>query len=147
MKISEHVINSPAEMSEIFNSHFSGIGDNLAAEIPQTDVDPESYIFPTYTKFSFQDPTVNLVHKLLSGIKERKATGLDNIPCKLLKMAAHIVAPSLTKILIKSISTNISPKNWKLARVFSKRLCLASSKVIVMKKLIESLSMRFSVFT
>ena len=60
---------------------------------------------------------MNLVHKLLGGIKERKATGLDKIPCKLLKMAAHIVALSLTKMLIKSISTNISPNNWKLARV------------------------------
>ena len=34
----------------------------------------------------------------LSKIDETKATGLDRIPSKLLKMAASIVAPSLTSI-------------------------------------------------
>ena len=100
IKIGDHVINTPAY---------------LAIEILQTDVDPELYLFPTDAKFSFQAPTVNLVHKLLSGINERKATGLDKIPCKLLKMAANLVAPSATESIIKSISTNVFPKEWKLA--------------------------------
>ena len=32
-------------------------------------------------------------------------------------MAANIVAPSLTQIFTKSISTGIFPTEWKLARV------------------------------
>ena len=47
----------------------------------------------------------------------RKATGLDKIPCKLLKIAADIVAPSLTSIFNQSISVGIFPIDWKLARV------------------------------
>ena len=47
----------------------------------------------------------------------RKETGLDKIPCKLLKIAADIVAPSLTSIFNQSISVGIFPIDWKLARV------------------------------
>ena len=39
------------------------------------------------------------------------------IPSKLLKMAASIVAPSLTAIFTKSIITGIYPTEWKMARV------------------------------
>ena len=39
------------------------------------------------------------------------------IPSKLLKMAASIVAPSLTSIFSKSILTGIYPNNWKTAKV------------------------------
>ena len=40
-----------------------------------------------------------------------------NDPTKLLKMAASIVAPSLTAIFTKSILTGIYPTEWKTARV------------------------------
>ena len=50
-------------------------------------------------------------------MNHRKATGLDRIRCELLKMAASIVAPSLTGIFEKSIHTGIFPTDWKLARV------------------------------
>ena len=48
---------------------------------------------------------------------KRKATDLDMIPSKLLKMAASIVAPTLTAIVTKSIITAIYPTEWKTAKV------------------------------
>ena len=47
----------------------------------------------------------------------KKATGLDQIPSKLLKLAADIVGPSLAGIFERSINTGIFPAEWKLARV------------------------------
>ena len=47
---------------------------------------------------------VNVARKLLLKLNERKAMGLDNTPNKFLKMAANIVAPSLTQIIVKSIA-------------------------------------------
>ena len=55
--------------------------------------------------------------RLLKTIDEKKSAGLDNIPNKLLKIAAEVVAPSLTKIFIQSIITGIFPEEWKEARV------------------------------
>ena len=76
-------------------------------------------IKPTDKTFSLQTPSVDTVYKLLTKLNDRKATGLDRIPCKLLKMAANTVAPSLTGIFEKSICTGIFPTEWKLARVTS----------------------------
>ena len=60
---------------------------------------------------------MDVVRKLLSKLNESKAAGQDNIPNKLLKMAGDKVAPSLTQIFTKSISTGVFPTEWKLARV------------------------------
>ena len=43
--------------------------------------------------------------------------GLDKITAKLLKVAAFVFGPSLTKIFQQSIVTGIYPIEWKLARV------------------------------
>ncbi|CAB4019802.1 Hypothetical predicted protein, partial [Paramuricea clavata] len=58
-----------------------------------------------------------MVYMLLSRINERKASGLDNIPNKLIKIAAEIISPSLIEIFARSISTGIFPSEWKTVRV------------------------------
>ena len=50
-------------------------------------------------------------------IDEKKSVGLDKIPNKLLKMAANVVARSLTAIFSASICTGIFPQEWKASRV------------------------------
>ena len=103
-------------MAEAFNKFFTTIGSNLACEIPPTNVEPESYLQPTDKVFSLKAPNAITVFKLLSDINETKATGLDRIPCKLLKLASDIVGPSLTSILKSSIGTGIFPSKWKVVR-------------------------------
>jgi hypothetical protein len=61
----------------------------------------------TYKSFSLQAPQVDTVYQPLSGIDERKSEGLDKIPNKLLKIAATVIAPSLTGIFAASIRTGI----------------------------------------
>ena len=117
IKVREQTITEPSEIAEELNLHFSSIGGRLAFEIPSSNVEPEFYLEPTKSIFSLKAPTVDVVRKLLSKLNESKAAGLDNIPNKLLKMAGDIVAPSLTQIFTKSISTGVFPTEWKLARV------------------------------
>ena len=62
-------------------------------------------------------PTVDTVYNLLRSIDEKKSVGLDKIPNKLLKIAANVVAPSLTAIFTASICTGIFPQEWKASRV------------------------------
>ena len=45
-------------------------------------------------------------------LEVKKATGLDNLPSKFLKIAANILAPSLKFLSSHSISSGIE---WKLA--------------------------------
>ena len=82
---------------------------DLAIKIPPGDVEPECYHKPSTQTFSLKIPTVGEVHNLLRKLNGRKAAGLDKIPCKLLKVAADIIAPSLTKIYQRSIISGIFP--------------------------------------
>ena len=55
--------------------------------------------------------------ELLSQLDEKKAMGLDGVPCKLLKLASSIIGPSLTKIFNSCIETETFPDEWKIAKV------------------------------
>ena len=72
---------------------------------------------PSTQTFSLKITTVGEVRNLLRKLNRRKAAGLDKIPCKLLKVAADIIAPSLTKRYQRSIIYGIFPSEWKLARL------------------------------
>ena len=47
---------------------------------------------------------------------KKKSVGLDNIPNKLLKIAADVVAPSLTAMFTASINMGIFRQEWKESR-------------------------------
>ena len=117
IRIGEQVVTSPIEISEAFNNYFSTIGSNLASDIDLTENGPEYYLKPTDSVFSLKTPSIGRVHKLLTKIDEKKSVGLDKIPSKLLKIAADIIAPSLTAILTASINTGIFPNEWKESMV------------------------------
>ena len=57
------------------------------------------------------------VLKTLRHLNVSKGTGLDKIPAKMLRIAADIIAPSLTYIFNLSILTGVFVDNWKDARV------------------------------
>ena len=117
IKIAEQITTEPLQIAEELNLHFSNIGERLASEIRASDIKPKTYLTPTETSFSLKAPSLNVVYKLLCKLNERKSAGLDNIPNKLLKMAASIVSPPLTLIFAKSIETGTFPDEWKLATV------------------------------
>ena len=50
-------------------------------------------------------------------LKVSKSTGTDKIPAKMLRIAADVIAPSLTHIFNLSLSTGIFVDDWKNARV------------------------------
>ena len=117
--LGEEVVTSSGEIAEIFDCYFSNIGADLAAEIPASAHKPEAYLIPTNKTFNLEIPTIDTVHRLLKAIDEKKSSGLDKIPNKLLKIAADVIAPFLTEIYAKSIYTGIFPNEWKEARVSS----------------------------
>ena len=102
---------------EAFNCHFANIGHDLARDIPSADTVPESYLISTNATFSFKSCSSNEVRKLLEKLETKKSTGLDNLPSRMLKIAAGVLAPSLAFLFNQSISSGIVPTEWKLAKV------------------------------
>ena len=117
IQVDNRTISTSGDMAEAFNEHFTNIAQVLAQEVPVAEVIPEFYLSYTDKAFCLNTPSLDVVFNLLRKIDEKKATGLDMIPSKLLKMAVSIVAPSLTAIFTKSILTGIYPTEWKTARV------------------------------
>ena len=54
----------------------------------------------------------------LQEVNVAKATGHDNIPNKILKIAAPVISLSLADLFNLSITTNTFPDDWKVAKVF-----------------------------
>ena len=55
--------------------------------------------------------------KLLNGVKINKATGIDKISNRILKMAAPVIYKNLTDLFNLSITSGVFPSDWKIAKV------------------------------
>ena len=117
VKVNNESITSAAEMAEVFDDFFATIWSNLASEIQPSTIEPEFYLQPTDTTFSLKPPSPSTVCRCLNQLDAKKATGLDRIPCKLLKLSSSIVAPSLAYIFKSCINAEIFPNEWKIAKV------------------------------
>ncbi|KAI8519492.1 hypothetical protein Bbelb_027490 [Branchiostoma belcheri] len=78
---------------------------------------PVQFVKKATSTFTFSPITVEFVTEQLSAVKIKKATGLDNIDNRLLKVGAQILAPSLTKLFNRSLDTGKFPTKWKQAKV------------------------------
>ena len=53
----------------------------------------------------------------MKALKKKKATGLDNIPAKLIKDCASEISSPVTFVLNLSLSSSTVPSDWKMAKV------------------------------
>ena len=103
------------------NKYFVELGGNLANKIPRSNILPDSFLsdvhHPVNGLPSFQEISENDVLKLLHGLGPNKASGIDGISSRILKLSAAVISPSLTSIFNQSILTGIFPNDWKIARI------------------------------
>ena len=100
------------------NIHFTNVRPKLASEIPTVDCDvnPAEAQQRVNSSFELKEVTISDVFKKLQEVNVAKATGHDNIPNKILKIAAPVI--SLADLSSLSITTNTFPDDWKVAKVF-----------------------------
>ena len=69
----------------------------------------ETYVQKAKSEFAaFQPTTVTDVIQMLSGLSNNKATGIDKISCKIIKIVAPAIADSLTYIFNQAITLSTS---------------------------------------
>ena len=121
LEVNGSLVTSFSEIANIFNNFFTDVGTNLAAQIPSTVRSPmdyvKSYMKEPATQFSFKPVSAKDVKKLIMNIPNGKATGLDNIQARLLKMSSPAISSSLAYIFNLSLTTGKFPKDWKMARL------------------------------
>lgn len=116
-------------IANIFNKHFANVGPKLASTIPnmtsntptsnvkRTDNDCEVPNDMNEDNFILKPVNEDLVFKSLQSLSDGKATGTDDLPAKLLKMASMSIVGPITHIINLSITTNVFPHQWKSARI------------------------------
>ena len=121
---SNYLISDDKSIAETCDDYFINVGMNIAAESEELYGILSDYQVPsavinrcTDLRFTFADIDVNNVAISLSNLKTSKATGMDNIPAKILKMTSYIIAPSLNSIFNLSLKSGVYIDEWKLAKV------------------------------
>ena len=118
LKLGENSPTNPRDIAEGFNGYFSNIGPNLASQINTQNFNFETYVKNIESEFAaFQPVTVNHVNQLLTGLSSNKATGVDKISCKIIKIASPAISDSLTHIFYQAITLSLFPDEFKTARV------------------------------
>ena len=119
-------ILDPEIAANSFNEFFTSIHKTLATDNTKYSTDTtdtnnirEHYnkILQNDSKFCISVVTESFIQQQFQNLKVTKATGLDDISAKYLKMSAPIICKPLTKILNLSIKTNSYPDMLKKAKV------------------------------
>ena len=123
IKVDDQIISKNDKIAEAFNDYFINIGLKLilASDVTRLSLNNVN----TYLKlpnsdspsFHFTYIPVENVLTTLRYLKVSKSTGTDKIPAKMLRIAADVIASSLTFIFNLSLSTGIFVDDWKNARV------------------------------
>ena len=71
----------------------------------------------TEQNFKFQTVAKSEVERHLKSIKRSKTTGSDDLPPGLLNDSAELIATPLTHLINLSLTTNVFPADWKIAKI------------------------------
>ena len=99
-------------VAEQFNKYFATIGKKI-----QLDLGVDFNFVPDKNNrgFAFKDVTSDEVEKLIDNLKSGVATGVDNIPAKILKDLKSSISKDISKLVNLSFKMNIFPSNLKHA--------------------------------
>ena len=125
------IINEKAKVADIFNDYFINATDNVSRTDKINEEDDIPSIIDSHRAhpsiisirerhtgtFSFKPVSSEYVLNKLYKMNTKKATGHDNIPPKLLKLGANILAGPITFLINESIKTSIFPDQLKCANV------------------------------
>lgn len=116
LTINNKIIRDRKTIAEHMNNFFVGIGHTLASKFKTLTLDNNNTSLD-HPEFVFSCIEEDSVLKLLLDINGNKATGLDRISPKLLKIASPAISKPLTKIFNNSLKFGVIPHEWKSAKV------------------------------
>ena len=68
-------------------------------------------------KFGLQKVTSEKEEKIINKINVKKATGVDGIPAKIVKVSTSVIAPQLSTLINITVDTGVFPDRLKKAQV------------------------------
>ena len=122
LKDGDTTITSTPSLCKTFNNYFSTVVNQY---LPESNQAPDFHKLNDSVKSKITEDNVlsiplltcDEVQKSLSELDSHKATGLDGLSSKILKLSASVIASPLTVIFNQSISYGHFPIQWKTARI------------------------------
>ena len=114
------MISDNQRLSETFNKHFISVGERLARDIPASSNDVDSYmrkLRKVENRFKFKHICPKKVWDILNKLKIGKASGMHITSNSILKISKDIISNSLSDIFNESLSQQMFPDDFKVARV------------------------------
>ena len=113
-----HEITDKALISEAFNEHFRSVAERLADSIDSCDSNPKELGIqsPLY-QFKLRHISPNKVFNALNKLKNGKATGMHNLPNRILKLSKDVIANSLSDLFNAYIDASVFPSDFKMTSV------------------------------
>ena len=100
------------------NRRFTEKGPRLASVLPQTDTSVlEGMGQPNPYSMEFSSIRHNEIIDIVNQFENKKSSGHDNIPSKLIKWIIHLIAPILANIFNECVEKEIYPQCLKIAKV------------------------------
>ena len=106
-------------IANTLSEYFTQIGPSLAGNIDVANKRSyESYLGnPCEVEFNFTRTTPEEIMEIISKMKPKSSSGLDNISCRLMKYISNIIAIPLTLLINQSLQSGIFPDKLKIAKV------------------------------
>ena len=82
-----------------------------------TKITPTSLICTKLNSFFLQPISVEEVSHELTNLDSSKGSRFENLPVKYMKLAAGVIAPTLTNLFNHCITTSTFPKSLKMSEI------------------------------
>ena len=116
-KIGKTIVKDPEIISNTFNNFFTNIGKNLANKIPNSDIDPLSYLQPSNNFSVAITPTTE--SEIIDILKKLKnsSSGYDGIDSRVIKDTYSGFTQPLVYVLNLSLLNGYFPNELKIAQI------------------------------
>ena len=115
------IVTSPAKLAEIMNNFFVSKIEKIRQNIPAPIEDPLKtlkYIMKNKdSKLTLKCVHPDTVKEIIMGLKNSKASGIDNIDTYIIKLIVDDILPAVTHIVNLSIQQAVFPSLYKKAKV------------------------------
>ena len=149
----DDIVNDAESVAKTFNEYFIQIASDICYNNPiPYDYDNDDVLIaliakynshpsilsiksslPEHGTFEFKNVDIHEIYQILRNMNDKKATGYDGIPCKLLKISAYPLAGMLCKLINISTSECRFPDKLKFAEISA----LLKKSTVYVKKTID----------
>ena len=108
--------NSDTQISKAFNEYFTSIPETLAYNLPQSSIDPLSYLGPNHLSSFFLYPVCNECFRVIMNLKNTREN-LDHISVGIFKLFSRYLVEIVCDLINLCFKNGVFPNTLKIARI------------------------------